>query len=167
MSGFYVLIFVLGLYFISLGLTLMFSKKAAVVQRSQTEEIIVNGNTSSTFNEIQTSRPSYKKNNLRIEIPSPEAEAEDSDTKFVKTYYKVINRQEQCFPLLLFTRGLKNFTIPSRLTLWFSLFSLEIFLNSIIMNYEPLGASSIVSCIISSPLTMIVSPIFSCSVNFN
>ena len=86
----YVLAIVYFIFLIAFILTLLFTKKAASVQRSQTEEIIVNSNTTHSVIESVTSRPSYKKHNLTIEIPDTQGHVEDTEAQFIKKYFKVI-----------------------------------------------------------------------------
>lgn len=139
-------------FLVSMVLTIIFAKKSATVQRTRTEENIVNHSHTNTVVEVSTHRPSYKRNNLTIDIESPNTLPEDPDAKFIKDYYKV-----QCFPLLMFAD--RNHKVHKRykLIIWFTLLSFEIFVDSLIFSADNPAVSAVISCAISSPITVVLS----------
>ena len=85
----YVLVVVYATFVLLMIYLLLCARKPITVQRTQTEEIIVQPSVLSTTNDCNTTRPSYKKKNLTINIPSTSSPEEDEDTKFIKDFYRV------------------------------------------------------------------------------
>lgn len=86
----YALILVHSFYMLIILVTTIINKRLGKIQRSKTEEVIVTSSIAHTGIETSCSRPSYKKNNLTIEVPDNSMEIEDTESKFIKQYYKVI-----------------------------------------------------------------------------
>lgn len=91
MIVFYTLIVVHSFYSLILITINLINKSIGTVQKSQTQEIITNSNPTHTTTDSSISRPSYKKNNLSIDIPNLSTDNDDIESKFIKQYYKVPN----------------------------------------------------------------------------
>ncbi|OMJ85876.1 hypothetical protein SteCoe_12718 [Stentor coeruleus] len=87
----YALILVHSFYLLIILITTIVNKRLGTIQRTKTEEVIVTSSVAHTGIETSCSRPSYKKNNLTIEVPDTSMEVEDTESKFIKQYYKVIS----------------------------------------------------------------------------
>ena len=85
----YVLVVVYATFMLIMTYLLLRSQKDITVQRANTEEAIVHPSTLSTGNGSNSSRPSYKKKHLTIDIASPSSREHDADAKFIKDYYRV------------------------------------------------------------------------------
>jgi nitrate/TMAO reductase-like tetraheme cytochrome c subunit len=86
----YVLGVVAGAYGVALGILMVWGKKRMTIQRTRTEEVIVQPASSQNVLDTTTARPHYKKRNLTIEIPDLAQEPEESESRFIKKFYKVM-----------------------------------------------------------------------------
>jgi hypothetical protein len=103
--------------------------------------------------------PSYKKRNLTIEIPNESSHPEEN-SDFLQNYFKVIPSQYQCFPVLLFSEPQSELNKIERLTIWFTVFCLETFVNSLIFIEESMLVSSLVACLMCSPVSAVLTLVF-------
>lgn len=155
--GFEIIIYTLIL------LILKFSSSTGTL-RNNSQKMIVNESPNlTTINSNHSNGPSYKKRNLTIEIPSEQISYEDN-SNFIQHYFKVINNQYQCFPLLIFSHPQSDLNKIERVTIWFTTCCLETYLNSLIFIEESLFVSSILSCFICSPATFILTLVFGLSI---